>query len=78
VQVIRCRICDSTLSVAHRSGGCGLDERVPGSAPVQIEDDGLGPYIRCPHCAARNVTIVTADMDGRQAVQVVWAVMNGD
>jgi hypothetical protein len=64
--------------VADRPGGRALDEKIPGSAPVQIEDDGVGPYVRCPHCAARNVTIVTTDTNGRTAVQVAWAVMNAD
>ena len=51
---------------------------LPGSSEVHLEIDAGGHYFRCPHCSARNVTIVTTAENGRAAVQVAWAVMNGD
>lgn len=78
MDAIRCRICDSSLSVVRKPGGLGINGVLPGSPEVQLENDGGGHYFRCPYCAARNVTIVTTDGEGRLAVRVAWAVMNGD
>jgi hypothetical protein len=78
LEEIRCRICDSALSVAGMLGGRWQEGMFPGSSEVRLEHDGSGHYFRCPYCSARNVTIVTTAGDGRPAVQVAWAVMNGD
>ncbi len=79
MEEIRCRICDSALSVAGPSGGREEgDGNLPGCAQVQLEQDADGRYFRCPYCSARNVTIVTPAGDGGPAVRVAWAVMNGD
>jgi hypothetical protein len=51
---------------------------LPGSAEVKLERDGGGHYFMCPYCSARNVAIVTDARNGQRAVQVAWAVMNGD
>jgi len=75
---IRCRICDSALSVVGMLGGEELGGMLPGISEVRFENDGSGHYFRCPYCSARNVTIVTTTGNGRPAVQVAWAVMNGD
>jgi len=78
LQGIRCRICDSALSVAGMLGRSGHEGMLPANSEVQLEHDGSGHYFRCPYCSARNVTIVTIAGNGRPAVQVAWAVMNGD
>ena len=75
---IRCRICDSALSVVGMLGGSEHGGMLPGSSEVRIRNDGSGHYFLCPYCSARNVTIVTTAGNGRPAVQVAWAVMNGD
>lgn len=78
MEEIRCRICDSALSVVGMLVGGGQRGMLPGNSKVQLEEDGSGHYFRCPYCSSRNVTIVTTARNGRPAVQVVWAVMNGD
>ena len=78
MEEIRCRICDSALSVVGVLGGREQRGMLPGSSKVHLENDGDGHYFRCPYCSARNVTIVTTAENGRAAVQVAWAVMNGD
>jgi hypothetical protein len=78
VEEIRCRICDSSLSVAGLRGRRTPNGALPGSAKVKLHRDGMGHYFMCPYCSARNVTIVTNARNGRPAVQVAWAVMNGD
>ena len=59
LEEIRCRICDSALSVVGMLGGSEHGGMLPGSSEVQLENDGSGHYFRCPYCSARNVTIVT-------------------
>ena len=49
-----------------------------GSAEVRIETDGTSHYFICPCCSAKNITLVTIARNGRPAMQVVWAVMNGE
>ncbi len=78
MEEIRCRICDSALSVVGMLGGREQGVMLPGSSEVRLENDGGGHYFRCPYCSARNVTIVTTARNGQPAVQIVWAVMNGD
>ena len=78
MEEIRCRICDSALSVVGMLGGREHGGMLPGNSEVHLENDGGGHYFRCPYCSARNVTIVTTARNGRPAVQVAWAVMNGD
>lgn len=78
MEVIRCRICDSALCVAPSLGVRSKRGVPPGNSEVQIETDGGRHYFMCPHCSARNITILTTDPDGRPAMQVAWAVMNGD
>ncbi len=78
MQEIRCRICDSALSVVGRLGRSEHGGMLPGSSKVRLENDGSGHYFRCPYCSARNVTIVTTAGKGGPAVRVAWAVMNGD
>ncbi len=78
MEEIRCRICDSALSVAGPSGAREVGGLLPGRSEVRIEHDAGGRYFLCPYCSARNVTIVTTAKDGRPAVRVAWAVMNGD
>jgi hypothetical protein len=75
---IRCRICDSAVSMVGVFGGREQRGMLPGNSEVQLENDGGGHYFQCPYCSARNVTIVTTAGNGRPAVQVAWAVMNGD
>ncbi len=78
MEEIRCRICDSALSVVGMLGGREHGGMLPGSSEVQLVNDGTTQYFMCPYCSARNVTIVTTAGDGRPAVRVAWAVMNGD
>ncbi len=75
---IRCRICDSAVSVVGMLGRNGHGGMIPGNSEVQLKHDESGHYFRCPYCSARNVTIVTTAGNGRPAVQVAWAVLNGD
>ena len=78
LEEIRCRICDSALSVAGGPVEGEYGGALPGSTEVRLETDGSGQYFRCPYCSARNVTIVTTAGDGRPGMRVAWAVMNGD
>jgi hypothetical protein len=64
--------------VAGLVGGKGDGGILPGNAEVHLENDGSSHYFRCPYCSARNVTILTTAGSGPPAVQVAWAVMNGD
>jgi DNA-directed RNA polymerase subunit RPC12/RpoP len=78
LEEIRCHICDNALSLVGMLGKCARGDRLPGISEVQLENDGSGQYFRCPYCSSRNVTIMTTAGNGRPAVQVAWAVMNGD
>ena len=78
MEEIRCRICDSALSVVGMLGKSEHGGMLPGRSEVQLENDGNGHYFHCPYCSARNVTIVTTGGNGQAAVRVAWAVMNGD
>jgi hypothetical protein len=78
LEEIRCRICDSALYIASSFVGRPSRDGLPVRSEVQIETDGTSQYFKCPHCSARNITIVTTAHDGRPGLQVAWAVMNGD
>jgi hypothetical protein len=78
LEEIRCRICDSALWIAAALDGRAKKGILARSSEVQIENDGSSDYFKCPYCSARNITIVTTSRNGRPALQVAWAVMNGD
>ena len=75
---IRCRICDSAVCVAAPPNGGTKRGILACGSQVQLENDGTSNYFVCPYCSARNITVVTTARNGQTALQVAWAVMNGE
>ncbi len=78
MEEIRCRICDSAISLAGTLGRRVSGGTLAVGPEVELENDGNGYYFMCPYCSARNFAIVMPNWSGPPAVQVAWAVMNGD
>jgi DNA-directed RNA polymerase subunit RPC12/RpoP len=74
MQETRCRACNSAILVAVSPEDRGLLEV---NIHVDLEDDGIHYFVRCPNCSAKNLAIIKTYPSSNPIAEIVRAVIDG-
>jgi len=74
----RCRICCGVLFQAVSMDATGYIRLMTEGTEIEWETYGTNYYIRCPHCAAKNIAIRINDPGASQVLDIVAAVMDDE
>jgi hypothetical protein len=73
-----CRICCGVLFRYLSVDDSGRILLVTDGAEVELEQYGSNDYIKCPHCAAKNIATRSYNSESLPELDIVAAVMEDD